>query len=187
MTAYSQRLVQIYYQKQMAYLQFPGAKVEDRFFMFTVLTWKLKKIVSINSYQVTLPYKIYLCFFFRRFDFARLNSSYRDRSSLLFRFRDAPHSIDSSGRVISLSQRPLPENTQQSQETDIHAPGRIRSRNPRKRVAEDPRLRPSGHRGMPFRGLDLHFMKTVRLAVTSHWRVRFPVFLPLSRTNCYLE
>jgi hypothetical protein len=38
MTAYSQRLVQIYYQKQMAYLQFPGAKVEDRFFMFTVLT-----------------------------------------------------------------------------------------------------------------------------------------------------
>ena len=29
---------------------------------------------------------------------------------------------DSSGRVISPSQRPLPDNTQNSQETDIHAP-----------------------------------------------------------------
>jgi len=38
MTAYIQRLVQFYCQKQMAYLQFPGAKVEDRFFPFTVLT-----------------------------------------------------------------------------------------------------------------------------------------------------
>jgi len=30
---------------------------------------------------------------------------------------------DSSGRVISSSQRPLPDNTQHSQQTDIHAPG----------------------------------------------------------------
>jgi hypothetical protein len=34
---------------------------------------------------------------------------------------------DSSGRVISLSQRPPPENTQQSQQTDIHAHGGIRT------------------------------------------------------------
>jgi len=33
------------------------------------------------------------------------------------------HSLqDSSGRVISPSQRPLPDNTQHSQQTDIHAP-----------------------------------------------------------------
>jgi hypothetical protein len=38
MTACSQHLVQVYCQKQMAYLRFPGAKVEDRFFPFTVLT-----------------------------------------------------------------------------------------------------------------------------------------------------
>jgi len=32
-----------------------------------------------------------------------------------------------SGRVISPSQKPLPDNTQQSQQTDIHASGRIRT------------------------------------------------------------
>jgi len=34
---------------------------------------------------------------------------------------------DSSGRVISLSQRPLPDNTRHSQQTNIHAPGGIRT------------------------------------------------------------
>jgi hypothetical protein len=52
---------------------------------------------------------------------------------------------DSSGRVISPSQRPLPDNTQHSQQTDIHAPGWIRTHDPSKRAAEDPRLRPHGH------------------------------------------
>ena len=36
------------------------------------------------------------------------------------------------GRVISPSQRPLPDNTDHSHETDIHAAGGIRTRNPRK-------------------------------------------------------
>jgi hypothetical protein len=52
---------------------------------------------------------------------------------------------DSSGRVISPSQRPLPDITQHSQETDIHALGGIRTHNPSKRAAADPRLRPRGH------------------------------------------
>ena len=52
---------------------------------------------------------------------------------------------DSSGRVISSSQRPLPDNTQHSQQTDIHAPGGIRTYNPSKRAAVDLRLRPRGH------------------------------------------
>jgi len=34
---------------------------------------------------------------------------------------------DSSGRVISSSQRPLPDNTRNSQQTNIHAPGGIRN------------------------------------------------------------
>jgi hypothetical protein len=130
----------------------------------------LYKKVSINSYQVKLPYKISLFFFFRSFDFARLISPYRARSSSSFRFRDhtqTHHTRYSSSRgVISPSQRPLPDNTQQSQETGIHATGGIRTRNPRKRVAEDRRLRPRGHRSRPFRGFVLHFMKTVQLAVT---------------------
>ena len=53
---------------------------------------------------------------------------------------------DSSGRVISPSQRPLPDNTQRSQETNIHAPSGIRTRNPSKRAAADPNLRPRVHR-----------------------------------------
>ena len=52
---------------------------------------------------------------------------------------------DSSGRGISSSQRPLHDNTQQSQQTDIHAPGGIRTHNLSRRAAADPRLRPRGH------------------------------------------
>ena len=49
---------------------------------------------------------------------------------------------DFSGQVISPTQRPLPDNTQHSQETDIHAHGGIRTRIPGKRDEADPRLRP---------------------------------------------
>ena len=50
--------------------------------------------------------------------------------------------LDSSGRMIWPTQIPLPDNTQHSQETDIHAPGRVRTRNPGKQAVADPRLRP---------------------------------------------
>jgi len=40
---------------------------------------------------------------------------------------------------IGPSQRPLPDNTQHSQETDIHAPGGIGTCNTSKRAAADPR------------------------------------------------
>ena len=36
---------------------------------------------------------------------------------------DTPHSVDSSGRAISLTQIPLADNTQHSHETEIHGPG----------------------------------------------------------------
>ena len=51
---------------------------------------------------------------------------------------------DSSGRVISPTQRPLPD-TQHSLQTEIHAPGGIRTHNPSKQAAADPRLRTHGH------------------------------------------
>jgi len=44
------------------------------------------------------------------------------------------------------SQRPLPDNTQHSQETGTHASGWIRTRNPNKRAAADLRLRLRGDR-----------------------------------------
>ena len=52
---------------------------------------------------------------------------------------------DSSGRVISSQQRPLPDNTQHSQQTNLHASGGIRTHNPSRREAADLRLRPRGH------------------------------------------
>jgi len=59
---------------------------------------------------------------------------------------DIPHiRSHSSGRVIRPTQRPLPDNTQHSQETDIHFPGKNETRNPTKRTDEDLRLRPCGH------------------------------------------
>jgi hypothetical protein len=48
---------------------------------------------------------------------------------------------DSSGRLISSSQRPLPDNTQQ---TNIHAPGGIRNHNRSRRAAVDLHLKPHG-------------------------------------------
>jgi len=52
--------------------------------------------------------------------------------------------------VIGPSQRPLPDNTQHSQETVIHAPGGIRTRNLSKPAAADPLLSQRGHCNRPF-------------------------------------
>ena len=55
---------------------------------------------------------------------------------------------DSSGRVMSSSQRPLPNNKQQSQERDIHATGGIGAHSLSRRAAANLRLRPRGHWGL---------------------------------------
>ena len=52
---------------------------------------------------------------------------------------------ESSERVISSSQRPLPDNTQHSQQTDFHAPSGIRTHNFSRRAAAYLRLRTRGH------------------------------------------
>ena len=46
--------------------------------------------------------------------------------------------------MISPSQRPLPDNTQHSKQTNIHAPGGIRTHNLSRQTVADPRLRPRG-------------------------------------------
>jgi len=51
---------------------------------------------------------------------------------------------DSSGRMISSSQRPLPDNKQHSQQTDIHASGAIRTHSLSRRAAADLNPRPRG-------------------------------------------
>jgi hypothetical protein len=57
---------------------------------------------------------------------------------------DTQHSV----RLLYTSQpeeRPLPDNVQQSEEIDSYDAGGIRTRNPSRRAAADPRLRPRGH------------------------------------------
>ena len=69
---------------------------------------------------------------------------------------------DSSGRVISQSQRPLPDNTRHSQQTNIHAPGGIRTHNLSRRAAADLHLRPRGHwdrRSCLLQLSDIHIIK----------------------------
>jgi hypothetical protein len=77
------------------------------------------------------------------------NSPQWTRASSLSRLHDHTQTHhtrqDSSRRVIFPSQRPLPDNTHHSQETDIHASGGIPTRNPSKLAAADPRLRPHGY------------------------------------------
>ena len=51
---------------------------------------------------------------------------------------------DFSERVISSSQGSQPDNTQHSQQTNIHAPGGIRTHDLSRRAAADLRLRPRG-------------------------------------------
>jgi len=47
--------------------------------------------------------------------------------------------------VVSSSQRTLTDNTQYSQQTDIHAPGGIRIHDLSRRAVADPYLTPRGH------------------------------------------
>ena len=51
--------------------------------------------------------------------------------------------------MISPSQRPLPDNKQQSQQTNIHAPDGFRTHDHSMRVAVDLRLRPRGYWDRP--------------------------------------
>jgi hypothetical protein len=60
-------------------------------------------------------------------------------------YSDTPHSV---GRLWRSDQSDAETYTRQHttpQDTDIHAPGGIRTRNPRERAAADSRLRPLGH------------------------------------------
>ena len=68
-------------------------------------------------------------------------------TALLFRFRDHTQSQDSSQRVISSSQRPLP--ARQTQETNIHVLSGIRTRSPRNQYVADLRLRQRDHWDRP--------------------------------------
>jgi hypothetical protein len=64
------------------------------------------------------------------------------KASLFTRYLDHTQRRTTVGRT-PLDGRPLPENTQHSQQTSIHAPGRIRTHNLSRRAAADLRLGPA--------------------------------------------
>jgi hypothetical protein len=68
-------------------------------------------------------------------------------SSRLHDHSNTPQLVGLLWSVISPTQRPLSDNTQHSQETGIHAPGRIRTRNAIKQAVADQRITLSGHWG----------------------------------------
>ena len=69
--------------------------------------------------------------------------------------------------MISPSQRPLPDNTQPSQQTDIQALGGIRTHDCSRRATVDLRLRPRGHWDRQRRKLGLIIIDLNRLALTN--------------------
>jgi hypothetical protein len=88
---------------------------------------------------------------------------------------------DSSGWVIGSSQRPLPDNKQHSQQTDIHASGGIWTHDLSRRAAADLRLRPHGHWDRQIPHLPPHFTLSFRITL---WSMRLanskrqPCFYP---------
>jgi hypothetical protein len=81
--------------------------------------------------------------------------------------------LDSSGRVIGLTQRPLPDNTQHSQEIDIQALAGIRTHNSSKRGAAEPRLRRCGHRDLLLLLLMVMMIRTTNTVVQRRYKNRF--------------
>ena len=87
--------------------------------------------------------------------------------------------------MIDPSYRPLPDNTQHSQQTNIHAPCGIRTRNPSKRAAADPGLRPRGHWD---RHLHCCSDVSIRNAVLlSNSSINFRFFLPRATFAMYVD
>jgi len=72
---------------------------------------------------------------------------------------------DSPGQVISSSQKPLPDNTQHSQQTDIHVPGGIRTHDLSRLEAVDLRPRPRGYWDRHYRNITLDIVNC--LTITS--------------------
>jgi len=85
---------------------------------------------------------------------------------------------DYSGRVISSSQRSLPDNTQHLQQTNIHAPGGIRTHDLSRLAAADLRLRPRGHWDPAitrYGTLKIASTRTVRTtdSATMYWGIKY--------------
>ena len=109
--------------------------------------WSFETSVVTNNHGLQAGYlSLFILFYF----FPWSNTTCWASASSLSRLEYHTHWTHnirwkSSGRVISPTQRPLPDNTQHSQETDHLASCGIRPRNPSKRAAADQHLISRGH------------------------------------------
>jgi hypothetical protein len=124
--------------------------------------WKFMSFVLMEAYIISLthfvkvtykiagPYPRMWIIFLLLFFLLASTTHLRVSASSFLRFRDHTQWHDTVGRTPldewSACRRDLYlRNTQHSQQTNIHAPGGIQTRNPSRRSAADPRLRPLGH------------------------------------------
>ena len=124
-------------------------KIQQLFFLSSFLSFFLSAFLfSFLSFFPSFFLSFFLSLFLSFLVWPLLPTHCRCRRLLLhlITFNDTHTPLDSSGQEISPTQRPLPYNTQHSQETNIHAPGGIRIRNPSKRAAAGLRLRQRRHR-----------------------------------------
>jgi len=93
--------------------------------------------------EIATPYLIFFCLFVCLFLARQPPVGHGLLIHKVPRSNTATHynRYDSSGRVISSSQRPLPDNVQHSQQTNFNAPVGIRTRIPSRREAPDPCLK----------------------------------------------
>jgi len=86
----------------------------------------------------------------------------------------------SSGRVISSSQRHLPDNTQNSQQTEMHDPGGIRIHNFSRRAASDVPLKPRGHWDRPNTFINFKYFNMSSWLLSSSGLCNFNIVKPRS-------
>ena len=111
-------------------------------FLQLLLSWSV-----LFSFQITVCYFVtfynFLSFPFWSFGFTfNLLVAFSLTRFCLFVCFSCDSPQWASGRAMSSSHRPLPDNTQHSQQTDIHAPGGIRTHNLKRWAAADLHLRP---------------------------------------------
>ena len=122
------------------------------------------------------------------FYLARRNSPLQARTSAISRLHDHTQTHHtrqySSGRVISPTHRLLPDDTQHSQERDIHASGGIRTHNPSKRAASDLRHKLRCHwDGLHSNRTSFNFAADTTLC-NNQYELPHPCFCcPFIRTN----
>jgi len=119
-----------------------GIELQFTFYANTIIIWKQYVGFLIYSRHCMEYYCTFVCLFLARQPSVGQDFLIHEVSSSLTTTHHSRY--DSTGRVINPSQRPLPYNTQHSQQTDNQAPAGIRTHNLSKRASADPRLRPRG-------------------------------------------